>query len=493
MTLALYAVDATQTEGLTADETVTLAKLRNQLTSRRIPNAKKYLLYEGLHKARNLEIAVPAHLADVDVHVGAPGTVVDVLAERIEWDQWTTSGSDLYGLDDIYRDNELEVEQARQAVDSLICGVDFMNLSYGDTAAGEPEVLITAESPMNATALWNPRARAISAGLIQERDPLTQFVTCEWLKLLDQTIKMSRDVEGRIEIERFRHNLGVVPMVPFPNRERPSDMWGRSEITPAVRYFTEAIGRSLLGMEIHREIFTAPNRYMLGVDPKMFGIDPDSPHGARIVKQWDIAMSKMNIVPGPESKEDTQPSVGQFPSSPPTPYIEQIKHYFQQISAESATPWNYWGFSSENPPSADAVRVLESRLVKRALLRQRMWTRAWRQVAYIALKHLDRTVTPATVKDISPNWKDPATPTPAAAADSTSKLTGSRILPPTSKVTWRRAGLSEAEIAELEREQRKLNGGAVIDRMRGRGRQDEPTEDNPIDDDGSGGAPQPTD
>lgn len=491
MTLAIYAVDATETQGLTTAETVTLAKLRNQLTARRIPNAKKYVLYEGMHKARNLEIAVPRHLADVDVHVGAPGIVVDALAERIEWDQWATAGTDLYGLDDLYRDNELEVEQARQAVDSLICGVDFVNISYGDTTAGEPEVLITAESPMNATALWNPRTRSAAAGLIQERDPLTQLVSCEWLKFPDETIQMRRDEDGRIQIERFMHRLGVVPMVAFPNRERPSDIWGRSEITPTVRYFTEAIGRSLLGMEIHREIFTAPNRYMLGVDPQQFGIDPDSEHGSRIVKQWDIAMSKMNIVPGPDTPGDKMPTVGQFPSSPPTPYIEQIKAYFQQISAESATPWNYWGFSTDQPPSADAVRVMESRLVKRALLRQRMWTRAWRQVGYIALKHLDRSVTPATVKDISPNWKDPATPTPAAAADSASKLVGSKILSEQGKVAMRRAGLSEAEIAEEERERTRRNGGSVIDRLRNRGNQNAApaTEDDPADSgDGADGA-----
>lgn len=464
MTAALYAVDATQTPGLSAEETLTLAKLRNQLTARRPPNAKKYLFYEGLHKARNLEIAVPPHLADVDVHVGAPGIVVDVLAERIEWDGWTAAGGDLRGLDIIYRDNELEVEQARQTADSLICGVDFVNLAYGGT--GEPEVLITAESPMNATVLWNTRTRAPEAGLIQERHPLTQMVQTEWLKLPNVTIRLSRGDDGTVSIERFEHKLGVVPMVAFPNRERPSDIWGRSEITPTVRYFTEAIGRSLLGMEIHREIFTAPNRYMLGVDPKQFGIDPDSPQGSRIVKQWDIAMSKMNIVPRmTDNPADPMPTVGQFPSSPPTPYIEQIKHYLQHLSAESAVPWNYWGFSTDNPPSADAVRVLESRLVKRALLRQRMWTRAWRQVAYIALKHLDKTVTPDVVAGISPNWKDPATPTPSAAADLVTKYVQAEILPKRSRVTLRKAQFSEADIDEIERDWRKESMATAIDRL----------------------------
>lgn len=463
MTVALFAVDAVD---LTAAETLLLGKLRQQLEMARIANAKKYTLYEGNHKARNLDIAVPPHLADVEIHVGAPGIVVDVLAERIEWDDWTTTGTDLLGLDAIYRDNELEVEQARQTVDSLICGVSFVTVGTGNPAAWEPEVLITAESPMNATVLWDNRSRRAVAGLVQKRDPVTTLVASETLYLPDSTVTLTRGTDvTSVTVSRDPHGLGVVPMVPFVNRERPSDTRGRSEITPPVRYYTEAIGRSLLGMEIHREIFTAPNRYGLGVDPKAFGLDPDTPRGARIVKQWDVAMSKMNFIPGPKNPGDQMPVVGQFPSSPPTPYIDQIKHYLQHLSAESSVPWNYWGFATENPPSADAVRVLESRLVKRALLRQRMWTRAWRQVAFLALLHKTPGIKFAQVADISPNWKDPATPTPGAAADSVSKLVGSKILPETSKVTMRRAGISEAEIAEVERDRRAGATSSLVDKL----------------------------
>lgn len=452
---------------LSADEVQYLGRLRSQLGVARRANEKKYTLYEGKHKARNLDIAVPPHLADLEVFVGTPGIVVDVLAERVEWDGWSVLDGDSGVLDDAYRDNALEVEQARQTVDSLICGMGFIGVGTGNKSLFEPDVVVNAESPMETTVLWDSRRRTESAALIARRDPATSMVTTEVLYTPAATITLPRGADGRVtEVQRDDHNLGVVPIVQFPNRERPSDIRGRSEITPPVRYATEAIGRTLLGMEINREFYTAPQRYGLGVDPAQFGIDENTSAGEKLVKQWNVAMSRMNFIPMPEPG-DPMPEVGQFTPAPPTPYIEQIKHYLQHVSAESAIPWNYLGFATDNPPSADAVRVLESRLVKRALLRQRMWSRAWRQVAYLIVKHADPSATFAAVSGVSPNWCNPATPTPSADADRVSKLVGSKILDPDSKVTYRDAGISEADQKVIGQERRQRTARTIVDRLGG--------------------------
>ncbi len=454
------------TGDLSSAEAQMLGKMRAQLGQARRSNEQKYTLYEGKHKARNLDIAVPPHLADLEVFVGTPGIVVDVLAERIEWDGWSVLSGDSAALDEAYVDNALEVEQARQSVDSLICGTSFVGVGTGNEDLFEPDVVVAAESPMETTVLWDSRRRTEAGALTQRRDPVTNVITAELLYTPNATITMPRSADGRsIDIGRDDHNLGVVPIVQFPNRERPSDIRGRSEITPPVRYATEAIGRTLLGMEINREFYTAPQRYGLGVDPAQFGIDENTSAGEKLVKQWNVAMSRMNFIPAPENPGDPMPQVGQFTPAPPTPYIEQVKHYLQHVSAESAIPWNYLGFATDNPPSADAVRVLESRLVKRALLRQRMWTRAWRQVAYLILKHRDPSTTFASVSGISPNWCNPATPTPASDADRATKLVGAKILDPQSKVTMREVGLSERTQKQIEQERRQGTAAALVERL----------------------------
>ncbi|AMU58408.1 portal protein [Mycobacteroides abscessus] len=468
VTVDLASLTSTATPELSAHEQTLLGKLRTQLDTARVANAKKYRFYEGVHKAQNLDIAVPPHLADLDVHIGIPGIVVDVLAERIEWDGWTSTadGGDLYGLDEVYRDNAIDVEQARNTVDSLICGVGFVAVGTGRPENGEPAVLVTAESPMEATTLWDPRRRVVSAGLVQRRDPLSPTtITAEVLYLPNSTVQLARGEDGKLTVTRDDHNLGTVPLVPFPNRERPSDIRGRSEITAPIRYYTEAVGRTMLGMEINREFYTAPQRYGLGVDPEQFGIKDDSAPGEVLRQQWKVAMSRMNFIPGPENPGEPMPQVGQFTPAPPTPYIDQVKHYMQHVSAEGAIPWNYLGFQTDNPPSADAVRVMESRLIKRALLRQRMWTRAWRQVALLALLHTNPGFDRSLIANIEPNWLDPTTPTPAAQADATTKLVAAQILPADSTVTRRRVGLSQSEQRQLDVDRRAATTSTLVDKL----------------------------
>ena len=54
---------------------------------------------------------------------------------------------------------------------------------------------------------------------------------------------------------------------------------------------------------------------------------------------------------------------------------------------------------------------------QRSLRRQRGFTQGWRQVAYNALLWRDGKVDLDKLARIQPNWDNPATPTPQAAAD----------------------------------------------------------------------------
>jgi hypothetical protein len=58
--------------------------------------------------------------------------------------------------------------------------------------------------------------------------------------------------------------------VRFPNRQRSSDREGRSEITPAIMATTDSACRTLLGMEIAREFYSIPHRYILGAQESDF-------------------------------------------------------------------------------------------------------------------------------------------------------------------------------------------------------------------------------
>jgi hypothetical protein len=142
-------------------------------------------------------------------------------------------------------------------------------------------------------------------------------------------------------------------------------------------------------------------------------------------------------------------------------YFEQIRSYQTKIAAEAGIPESYFGIYSTNPSSADAIRALESRLVKRAERRQTAFGRAWLDVADIALRIKHRGELPDWFDDLVCRWGDPATPTKAAAADAAVKLVGAGILPPHSQVTYDFVGLT----AEQQRELAVDNATAAEDNL----------------------------
>ncbi|MFE2997993.1 phage portal protein [Nocardia sp. NPDC059246] len=444
---------------LSEDEKKLVTELRGRIEKYAQINARKQDFYEGKQKVEHLDIAVPPQLKDLFVSVGWPGTVVDVLEERLDWQGWNAVTGDLLGLDDIYRDNLLALESSRAHLEALITGTGFVTVGKGDTTIGEPEVLITVESASSTTALWDYRTRRVTAALSQTRDE-NNNVILESLYLPNETILFERVNRKLSVVDRQVHNLGRVLVSRLRNRDRAFDLEGRSEITKPVMYYTDAACRTMLGMEINREFYTAPQRYALGAEPEQFGVTEDSTADERIMAGWRVAMGRLNIIPATEDGDI--PTMGQFNPAPPTPYIEQIKAYSQMVSSESGIPATYLGFVTENPPSADSIRQAEYRLVKRAERRQVAFGQAWREVGYLALLARDQTVNPDDFKRIGVKWRDAATPTRAAAADEAMKLVSAQILTPDSGVTYDRVGLSPEDQERVIEDKRKARVKELI-------------------------------
>lgn len=450
---------------LSDEEATTAGLLRQQLYRVNQKNKFKSDLYEHKHCAEDLKIAAPTGLADlVDAVIGWPGTVVDVLEERLEFQGWT-SAADL-GLVEVVSDNDLEVESGRSHLDALIYGCGFVTVGRGDQSAGEPPILVSAESTESCTAEWDYRIRRVRSGLSQTRDSRGSVVM-ETLYLPDETIGFEM-VRGRlVVVRRDRHNLGRVPMARMVNRERASDVDGRSEITRAVTYLTDAAIRTLLGMEINREFYTSPKWTALNADPEVFGMDEGNTPEQNRRAGWASTAGRFNVIP-PQEDANGDPvdvKLHEFRPAPPTPYIDQIKAYSQLLAAESGIPAPYLGFVTDNPSSADSIRQQEYRLVKRAERRQKSFGLAWRQIAYLALLLRDGGVDPQVFREVAVKWRDASTPTRAAAADEASKLIPIGVLPADSTVTYDRLGLSPQEQQQLERDRRRGGAQSLVDQL----------------------------
>jgi hypothetical protein len=450
---------------LTESEAETYAGLTQRLTRVRLKNTEKSALYENKRTAHDLGIAAPDGLADlVNAVCGWPAVVVDALEERIEFRGWT--GAEALHLEDDVRDNQLLAEAGRGHLDALIYGCGFVTVGSGDTAADEPAVLISVESTESCTVDWDYRRRRAKSALSQTYDDRGVLVH-QSLYLPNETIRFERKRGELIATNRDPHNLGRVPVARMLNRDRGSDVTGRSEITRAVVYLTDAAVRTLLGMEINREFYTSPKWSALNADPAVFGMDEkDSPEQNRRAG-WTATQGRLNVVPPQydEHGELIKVELHEFRPAPPTPYIDQVRAYSQLLAAEGGLPASYLGFVTENPSSADAIRQQEYRLVKRAERRQVSFGLAWMEVARLALM-MRKEFDPETFRKIGVSWKDASTPTRAASADEATKLVGADVLPPTSSVTWDRIGLSAQEQQQLRDEQGQATVRSLVEGLR---------------------------
>jgi len=432
---------------LSIEESNLIEALSTKLMNHQFQNSVRECYYEGKQRLKDLRISVPPSLRLLNSVVGWAGTAVDVLEERLDFEGWI-GGANL-GLDEVYRANELDLESSQGHKDALIYGSGFVFVGKG--MEGEPDPLITIESPKRATAIYDMRTRRPIAALLANFDEKGR-VDSGSLYLPDTTIYFGATRDGWAEISRDDHNLGRVPCAPLINNPRSGDPWGRSEITRAVMSVTDSAMRTLVGAEVAREFYSAPQRYILGASEDAF-VDADG----NPTEGWSVIQGRVLGI-GYNDDDGVMPQVGQFQANSPAPYFEQLRAYAQILAAETAIPTSYLGLQTDNPASADAIRALENRLVKKAERRQKQFGRTWTEVAKLSLLIRDGAI-PEQVNAVRPIWRDASTPTVAASTDAAVKLIQAGVLLPDSEVTYNRLNFSDSEKAQLERD--KARAGAT--------------------------------
>ena len=437
---------------LTDEQDDLISHLMQRLTVHRASNAENAEYYEGDHATRLVGMSTPPILQSIKTVSGWPGTACDVLEERLDFLGWTAPSEDAFGLDEVYAANSLDVDSSLAHLDSLIHGISFAIVGAG--GPGDPAQLVTIESPNDTTILWDSKKRRAVAGLAIRAEDEGRQATAATLYLPDRSVSVERYGSRWKVVDVDRHSLGRVPVVPVLNRMRGSRTVGRSEITSTVKYLADNAVRTMLAMETNREFYAAPQRWMMGADETAF----QNPDGS-VRSAWEAVMGRVWVAPRDE--DGNLPQVGEFRANEPTPYIKQVELLGQLLAAEAGIPSSYLGFLTANPSSADAIRAGEARLVKRAERRQTIFSRAWLEVARLALMVRDGRE-PAGFSEVRCRWADAATPTRAAAADEAVKLIGAGILPPDSRVTYDRIGLTDGEVATLATDRRRARASSML-------------------------------
>lgn len=388
--------------------------------------------YDSLRRPEAIGIAVPPEMRGLLSHVGYPRLYVDSLAERQEVEGFRMGGSDEADMElwDWWQANNLDIEGTLGHTDAFIYGRAYITVAAPDPELDgfvAPDVpIIRVEPPTALHAVIDPRTREVTEAVraIYTEDQAELISTT--LYLPDETVQWVRKPSGESYsgwsykdgnrdygwrlVSRVRHNLGVVPVVPLPNRTRLSDLYGTSEITPELRSVTDAAARILMDMQGTAELMAIPQRLLFGISREELGVDAETGD-----KLFDAYMARILAFEDPDAKAQ------QFSAAELRNFVDALDALDRKAAAYTGLPPQYLSFSSDNPASAEAIKSSESRLVKKVERKNRVFGGSWEQAMRIANKVMKGSI-PSEMYRMETVWRDPSTPTYAAKADAAVKL-----------------------------------------------------------------------
>lgn len=431
--------------GLTDDEQRTLNLMLDQLEAKSSRNVLRARYFDGKNVLRDMGISLPPQVRRIETVVGWPNKAVRALSKRCNLDGFVIPGGsvDDLGITDMWLENNMDVDAPQAHESAFIHATAFIATTLGDTALGEPEVLITCRDALSGTGIWDPRRRVLSDFLsivaMHEDGNPAEFI----LYIDSSVITCRRSGTSRWEVARTTHNLDRPPVELLPYRPRLGRPFGASRISRSVMSITDSAVRSILRSEVTAEFYSAPQRYALGVNSSDF-VDADG----NPAPAWQTIIGRMLAIGRDEDGE--LPQIGQFPQMTMQPHTDQLRAWATLFAGETDLPVSAMGVVQDNPASAEAIYAAKEELVTEAEASNLVFGAAWRRAVlngWQLREGIDGI--PPEIQRLRAKFRDPATPSRASAADAVVKMVGAGVLPPDSDVTYEQLGYDETTIARL--------------------------------------------
>ena len=449
-----------QVAALSADEQDVTHRLLMRLNEDLPFLQQRALYYTGEQRMRHLGISVPPELEHVlRAACGWPRVIVDAIRYKLRvsgfrYPSALDADSQLW---DVWTANKMRAKAQLAHLAALKYGRAFL-VAGSDGPDGMP--LVTAESPTTMSADFDAATHQVSAALQLYRFYGERGAA---LYLPGQTIHLvSPKGEGWSVRARDVHNMELPPVTMLSNRAELEDLYGSSEITPEVMSITDAACRRLLGMDISSEFFASPQRWVVGAAMSDF-VD----EAGNQLSPWESYIGR--YVAYERDPEGNLPSVGQFPSNSPQPFIDVLQLYARLMSAVSRVSAHRLGLSTDNPVSAEAIKAEDAQLDELAVSKQDVFSDPWMQCMQHVLMIGNNGVLPADAGQLEVLWASPSVPSPVTQAQAVLAQVQSGALPPLSDVTLEQLGYTPMQIARIKadrkREVSQVNLAAIADAL----------------------------
>jgi hypothetical protein len=441
-------IDTLVVPGLTEADNSVLNECLVQLRSVSGINETRRRYFEAKQSVRHLGIAIPPQLQSFETVTGWPYKAVKSLASRVKLGGFAAAGADTsdFGIDEIWAENRLGIEAHHAHMSALTYGVSFVAVMAG--GPGEPPAVIRALSPTATTALWDANRRRASAAL--SVTAVEAGVPSEFILYLEDKVVTGAFSNGRWVLDEQPHSLGRCPVVVLAYDSSPEYPFGRSRITQGVMRITDEAIRTSLRMEVSAEFYSSPQRYLLGADESAFTNADGS-----IADAWKSITGHILAV-GKDEDGDV-PTVGQFQAASMQPHTEMLRTIGAKFSGETNIPLNALGIIHDNPASDAAMHTAYLDLNADAESAHEPFGAAWVDAMRMAVEIRDGSSDGLEL--LTTKWRDPSTPTKAAAADAVMKLVSAGVLPADSAVTLEQLGFDQTTIDRITADRRRAQAG----------------------------------
>lgn len=397
------------------------------------------------------------------------GIVIDAVAERLEVTGFRfpapdpapaadgevpreTSADPVDEADDdawrIWQDNGLDASSQIAHTESLVKGVVYVLVSpFRSEFVGGRSPRITVEDARQTIVEYRPGSRERLVGMKRWWDDEAEllFATLYFPDRIEKWRADGRHTEQSVQArslvgERIHwikrevagetwplpNELGVVPLVPLPNRPRLSGE-GRSEITDVVP-IQDAINKLASDELVASEAASFPQKWATGVEiPK--GDD------GKDLAPWKPDIDRILSTAVPDAK------FGQFMPANLDQWGNAADRKVKRIASITQTPYHYFLDHGGQPPSGDSIKSSETGLVRKTKAKHRHLGEGWEEVERLAFKAMGDAR--AEILDSETMWANPESLSEAEHVDALVKL---RSLGVPDEQLWQDAGYSPAQI-----------------------------------------------
>lgn len=377
-------------------------------------NVLRERYYRGHVRVKDLGIAMPPSLArKIDPRVDWPHKAVHALADRSVFDGYTAEDDVADELRDVCASSSLR-QLYRKA---MLCELKHCCAFWTVTAdeAGRP--VVSAYPATAAAALWDDSLKSIKAGLVvSESKAVTpdgeRAPTAVQVYTADAVIELRRAPGGKWEAVYSPHSMGRPLMVPMPYQPTLERPFGTSRISRSVMSITDDAVRQRARMEVAAESSTLPQIWLLGTYKRVTDAN----------NRYDASMGAINEIT--KDVDGDSPTVWQSAQLQMAPLTEYLRQLACQMSSVTDVPVSFFGVSSDNPSSSDAIAAQLEPLVIDAKNLNRDNELAMTDTALMSLAVLHGTDY-ATERDaghgIHPRWMSAAYPSVVSQSDAVLK------------------------------------------------------------------------